>query len=53
MASSQQLLAKIAYLPLLPQRLLHFAMQLVNLLSYINAKVIKEFVWQLQNAYLD
>jgi hypothetical protein len=43
---------KIAYWPLLPRPLLPYAMQLVNLRSYIAAKAISASALQLLNVYL-
>jgi hypothetical protein len=42
---------KIVYLPPLPQPLLRYVMQPVNLHSYIAAKEISESVLQSQNVY--
>jgi hypothetical protein len=50
--NSQLLPVKIVYLPLLPQHLLRFAMQLANLRSYTAAKEISESVLPLPNVYL-
>jgi hypothetical protein len=44
---------KIVYVPPLPQPLLRYVMQPVNLHSYIAAKEISESVLQLQNVYQD
>jgi hypothetical protein len=50
--NSPLLQVKIAYWPLLLQRLLRCAMQLANLRSYIVAKEISVYVLQLLNVYL-
>jgi hypothetical protein len=50
--NSQLLPVKIACWPLLPQLLLRYGMQRVNLLSCTAAKEISVFVWLLQNVYL-
>jgi hypothetical protein len=50
--NSQLLPVKIVYLPPLPQRLLRYVMQPVNLHSCIVAKEISVSVLQLLNVYL-
>jgi hypothetical protein len=51
--NSQLRPVRIVYWLLLPQHLLHCAMQPANLHSYTAAKEISVFVWLLQNVYLD
>ena len=51
MANWQRQLVKIGCLPLRPQLLLHFAMQLENLRNSTNAKVINVYALQLQSVY--